>query len=106
MTGDIVNAVRNSDRLISTAFGGVSGIPKAWRTIDKTITVRTKLVMHMTTVGTRASTVRRTAVRTRSGLLLGSGNGSAVGWAAWMRMARTLIRSPTLFGIRGDGSLV
>jgi hypothetical protein len=60
ITGAMVKSVRKSARLISTVLGGVSCMPIAWRSIDSTITMRTKDVTHTRNAGARLSTVRPT----------------------------------------------
>ena len=57
-TGIMVNSVRNSDSVMSTVFGGVSGMPSAWRSIDSTITIRVNDVSAIRNAGASEMTVR------------------------------------------------
>ena len=64
--GAMVNSVRNSARLTSTMLGGVSCMPKAWRSIDNTMIVRVNDVIAMTTAGSTASSVSSIMMRSAS----------------------------------------
>ena len=55
----MVNIVRISARLNSTALGGVSCMPLAWRNIDSTMTIRVKAVMTIRMAGAMLKTVNK-----------------------------------------------
>ena len=57
MTGVMTNNVRNSERPISTWFGGVCGVPSAWRRIASTMTMRVNAVIDSTSAGSTVSAV-------------------------------------------------
>src|SRR5205085_10016382 len=62
--GIIEKAVKKIARLTSTWLGGVSGIPKAWRIIERTTTIRTNEVMQMSKAGISDIRPRTSAIRT------------------------------------------
>ena len=64
--GIIVKAVRKIARLTSTWLGGVSGMPRPWRIIDSTTTMRTNGVMQIAIAGISARKVRTNEIRTAS----------------------------------------
>ena len=61
--GPIEKAVSSRASATSTWLGGVSGIPKAWRIIDSTTTMRTNEVMQTSRAGISAIIVRMRAMR-------------------------------------------
>ena len=58
-TGAITNSVRNSERPISTWFGGVWPAPSAWRRMPSTITMRVNDVIISRMAGSSVSAVIR-----------------------------------------------
>ena len=55
----ITKNVRNSARPMSTWFGGVVGVPSAWRRIDSTMMMRVNAVIISSIAGSSVSTVIR-----------------------------------------------
>ncbi len=53
----MTNSVRNNDRPTSTWFGGVCGVPSAWRRIASTITIRVNAVIESSSAGSTVSAV-------------------------------------------------
>ena len=62
--GAIVKKVRNIATVISTALGGVSGMPSAWRRNDSVSRMRVNEVIAISAAGTKLSSDRPTSSRT------------------------------------------